>query len=120
MISKPSNRLIPTIAPLPDTIQRPQWSVMIPVYNCMNYLSQTLSSVLSQDMGVSAMEIVVVDDCSNDGNVEELVNSIGNHRVRYFRQEKNVGSLKNFETCLNIARGHFIHLLHGDDYVMEG
>lgn len=114
------NPLIPKIAPLPEGINRPQWSVMIPVYNCIHYLPETLSSVLSQDPGVSFMEIVVVDDCSDDGNVQELVQTIAKHRVQYVRQERNVGSLKNFETCLNLARGEFVHLLHGDDYVMDG
>jgi hypothetical protein len=31
-----------------------------------------------------------------------------------------VGSLRNFETCLNRSRGIFIHILHGDDKVREG
>jgi hypothetical protein len=40
--------------------------------------------------------------------------------VSYFRQTQNVGSLRNFETCLNRARGHYVHLLHGDDRVVDG
>src|SRR5690606_4113693 len=33
---------------------------------------------------------------------------------------KNVGSLRNFETCINRAKGEIIHLLHGDDRVKVG
>jgi Glycosyl transferase family 2 len=52
--------------------------------------------------------------------VRALVQEIGKGRVGYFRQPENVGSLKNFETCLNRAQGQFIHLLHGDDKVRNG
>ncbi|MGI4729859.1 MAG: hypothetical protein ACRYGB_14890, partial [Janthinobacterium lividum] len=38
----------------------------------------------------------------------------------YFRQEQNSGSLRNFETCLNRAKGQWIHLLHGDDRIENG
>jgi cellulose synthase/poly-beta-1,6-N-acetylglucosamine synthase-like glycosyltransferase len=34
---------------IPDDVPRPLWSVMIPVYNCANYLRETLASVLIQD-----------------------------------------------------------------------
>jgi hypothetical protein len=40
--------------------------------------------------------------------------------VNYYRQQKNVGSLRNFETCINRAKGHLVHLLHGDDRVKDG
>jgi hypothetical protein len=31
-----------------------------------------------------------------------------------------VGHIKNFETCLQRAQGSLVHLLHGDDYVLDG
>lgn len=101
-------------------MHRPLWSVMIPVYNCAAYLPQTLRSVLEQDPGADQMQIEVVDDGSTDANVEKLVNEIGGGRVLYYRQPENIGSLRNFETCLNRAIGHRIHLLHGDDKVKPG
>ena len=110
----------PKIAPITDGLPRPLWSVMIPAYNCTNYLAETLKSVLQQDMGEDVMQIEVVDDCSTDANVEELVNNIGRGRVKYYRQKTNVGSLRNFETCINRSRGAYIHLLHGDDRVKQG
>lgn len=93
---------------------------MIPVYNCAAYLPETLRSVLQQAPGAEVMQIEVVDDASTDADIEALVRSISDGRVGYYRQTQNVGSLKNFETCLNRARGRYIHLLHGDDKLRDG
>ncbi|HEY0677835.1 MAG TPA: glycosyltransferase family 2 protein [Chitinophagaceae bacterium] len=93
---------------------------MIPVYNCSDYMVEALKSVLQQDPGEEIMQIEVVDDCSTDTDVKKLVQSIGKGRVLYYRQPQNVGSVRNFETCLNRANGRLIHLLHGDDKVKMG
>lgn len=110
----------PEIKPLPAGTIRPLWSVMIPAYNCSVFLEKALISVLQQDMGEDLMQIEVVDDCSTDADVAALVQRIGGGRIKYFRQEKNVGSLRNFETCINRSKGQFVHLLHGDDKVKNG
>lgn len=65
------------------------------------------------------MEIWIVDDCSTD-NPEGLVKELGKGRINFYRQERNVGQLNNFSTCLNLAKGKIIHLLHGDDFVHDG
>ena len=110
----------PVIVPVSPMDVRPLWSVMIPTYNCIVWLKQTLDSVLEQDPGPEKMQIEVVDDGSTDGDVAALVQSVGKGRIGFFRQEKNVGSLRNFETCLNRSKGQLIHLLHGDDLVLKG
>ncbi|HEX3935602.1 MAG TPA: glycosyltransferase [Puia sp.] len=93
---------------------------MVPVYNCGSYLPQALGSILMQDPGPELMQIEVIDDCSTDIDVEEMVRSIGKGRIVYHRQRENVGSLRNFETCLNRSKGQWVHLLHGDDCVLPG
>ncbi|MDF2188463.1 glycosyltransferase [Paraflavitalea sp. CAU 1676] len=110
----------PVIEPLQAAASRPLWSVMIPAYNCITYLRQTMESVLRQDPGREKMQIEVVDDGSTDGDVEALVQEVGKGRIGFFRQEKNRGSLRNFETCLNRSKGYLVHLLHGDDLVLDG
>ena len=112
----------PVILPVTaiDELARPQWSVMIPTYNCIAFLGDTIKSVLSQDPGEAKMQIEVVDDCSTDGNVAALVEALGKGRIKYFKHKQNRGSLRNFETCLNRANGHWVHLLHGDDNVEQG
>jgi glycosyltransferase involved in cell wall biosynthesis len=98
---------------------RPLWSVMIPTYNCARYLGETLATVLSQDAGPDQMQIEVVDDCSTD-HPEGIVNELAPDRVRFYRQPANVGHVRNFNTCIERARGHLVHLLHGDDTVRDG
>lgn len=108
-----------TIDPLPDGVDRPLWSVMIPTYNCAGFLTKTLQSVLSQDPGPDVMQIEVVDDCSTRDDPEAVVRAVGRGRVGFFRQPANVGHVRNFATCLTRSRGRLVHLLHGDDYVLH-
>ena len=109
-----------TILPVPEGIPRPLWSVMIPTYNCANYLRETLTSVLTQDPGPEVMQIEVVDDHSTKDDPEAVVRELAGDRVSFYRQPQNVGHVKNFNTCLQRSRGKLIHLLHGDDGVRNG
>jgi glycosyltransferase involved in cell wall biosynthesis len=93
---------------------------MIPTYNCARYLEATLRSVLTQDPGPEAMHIEVVDDHSTADDPEEVVARLGGGRVAFHRQPENVGVVGNLNTCLQRSRGQLVHLLHGDDLVLEG
>jgi glycosyltransferase involved in cell wall biosynthesis len=93
---------------------------MIPTFNCADYLKQTLLSVLSQDPGEDIMQIEVIDDHSTKDDPAAVVKELGKGRVGFYRQPKNVGVPGNFDTCLQRSRGELIHILHGDDYVLNG
>ena len=110
----------PTIPPVADSVPRPLWSVMIPTYNCAEYLRQTLASVLAQDPGADVMQIAVVDDHSTLDDPAAVVQELGRGRVEFYRQPHNVGLVKNFQTTLELSRGKLIHQLHGDDLVRDG
>lgn len=102
------------------SIERPKWSVMIPSYNCAPFLEENLLSVLQQDPGENMMQIEVVDDCSTNDDPKEVVKRIGKGRVSFYQQEVNVGATRNFNTCIERAKGEFVHILHGDDWVQNG
>ncbi|MEO1427845.1 MAG: glycosyltransferase family A protein [Cyanobacteria bacterium J06632_19] len=110
----------PNILPVEQDVKRPLWSVMIPTYNCAEYLRYTLKSVLAQDPGAEKMQIVVVDNNSTEDDPAAVVEELGAGRVEFYRQSSNVGLMNNFQTCFELSRGKLIHLLCSDDCVREG
>lgn len=109
-----------SVPKVPAGTLRPLWSVMIPTYNCANYLRETLNSIIVQAPSTDIMQIEVVDDFSTQDDPKAVVEELGNDRVSFYRQPQNVGHIKNFQTCLERAQGQLVHLLHGDDYVNPG
>jgi GT2 family glycosyltransferase len=99
---------------------RPELSVMMPVYNVQNtaWLRQAIDSVLGQTSGLD-VDIVVVDDASANDAARDVVAQYGS-RVKYTRNTAQLGLLQNHNQCLTQARGEFIHILHQDDWVQDG
>jgi glycosyltransferase involved in cell wall biosynthesis len=114
------NPFAPVIAPVPEGAPRPFWSVMIPTFDCADYLRRTLAGVLAEDPGPAEMQIEVVDDHSTRDDPAAVVRTLGGDRVAFHRQPRNVGAIANFNTCLVRARGRWVHVLHGDDLVVPG
>lgn len=110
----------PAIAPVPQDVYRPLWSVKIPTYNCTKYLKTTLLNLLAQALSPELMQIEVIDNCSTEGNPEALVKELGKGRVSFYRQPQNIGLIGNFNTCIERSTGQLIHILHCDDLVLPG
>jgi hypothetical protein len=110
----------PPIPTLRNDVQRPLWSVMIPVYNRARYLAEALQSVLEQAPDPDEMEIIVVDDCSPDFDPRPIVDRLGRGRVRVHRNQQRLGIAGTWNECIAQARGYWIHILHDDDMVLPG
>ena len=94
-------------------------SVTIPTYNPNPiYLKEAIESVLSSGFDPLYMELLVVDNCSEKINVFELCNSYS--EVKYIKNDTNLGMIGNWNKCISIANGEFIHILHDDDWVKDG
>ena len=95
--------------------QLPLVSLAIPTYNrADNYLKEAVSSALSQTY--KNMEIIVSDNCSTD-STELFFKNISDPRLKYFRQNRNIGAINNFNYCLNQAKGDYFLLLQDDDLI---
>ncbi len=66
------------------------------------------------------MQIEVVDDVSLVEDPEPLVRRLGEGRVSFVRNSRNLGLMPNFNNCIERARGHWVHILHTDDVVLPG
>jgi glycosyltransferase involved in cell wall biosynthesis len=92
-------------------------SVCIPVFNQERFVAQAVRSALRQD--VTPLEVLVVDNQSNDGTWE-VIRSIADPRLRSYRNEFNIGMFGNFNRCLQLAAGEFIRFLCADDLLTPG
>lgn len=92
----------------------PAISVCIPTYNRCERLQRVLHLLLTSSF--PDFEIVVSDDCSPD-NTWEMLQGIGDRRVRAARQEKNLGIKPNWNAVVRLATAPLIFRMDDDDYV---
>jgi len=89
-------------------------SILIPVYNREQLLGPCIQSALDQT--VADMEVIVVDNASTDGTWEVCQEFAGrDQRVRIFRNETNIGPVRNWQRCFAEARGKYAKILFSDD-----
>lgn len=90
-------------------------SIIMPSYNTAPYIKETIQSVLDQIY--TNWELIIVDDCSTD-NTEEVLATIDDSRIRYFKNEKNSGAAVSRNKALREAKGQWIAFLDSDDLWM--
>ena len=89
-------------------------SICIPAYKRIQYLKRLLSSIENQTY--TNYEVIISDD-SNDHSVEELLKEYkGKLEVKYFKNEKALGTPANWNHAISKATGQWIKLMHDDDW----
>ncbi len=97
-------------------MNNPLVSIVIPVYNGSNYLSEAIDSALSQTY--KNIEIIVVNDGSNDnGKTRDIALSYG-EKIRYFEKE-NGGVATALNLGIREMRGEYFSWLSHDDLYNE-
>ena len=91
----------------------PLVSVVIPTHNRAPLIVRAVESCLAQQ-GVGRIEVIVVDDCSDD-DTAELVCGIDDDRVRYLRLDSNQGGAAARNAGIEQAAGRYLALLDSDD-----
>lgn len=90
----------------------PLFSIITPTYQGARFIPRCHWSLLQQQVG--DWEWVVVDDASTDGT-REIIKSLGDERIRYFRFETNQGRGLARDHALHQARGQWSVILDMDD-----
>lgn len=93
---------------LTDTV-----SVIMPVYNCAELAAEAVGSVAAQTY--KNWELIIVDDCSDDGTYESLQKLTDDKRIRCFQTEKRGGPAAARNLGLDKATGDYIAFIDGDD-----
>ena len=92
-------------------------SVIVPVYNCEDYLEESIRSVLNQSF--KDFEIICMDDGSTDDSLK-ILNQMAEEdsRIKVFTQE-NQGSSAARNNALKKVTGDYVYFFDGDDYIVE-
>lgn len=91
----------------------PLVSVVIPVYNCAEYIDATVQSILAQTF--RDFELVVSDNASTDGTWEALQSYSSDPRVRLTRLPSTIPAPDNFNHVTGLAIGEFVKVVCADD-----
>lgn len=88
-------------------------SVIIPLYNKVNYIKQTLESILNQTY--TNLEIIIIDDGSTDESIE-VVKSVAklDNRIKFY-QQTNQGVSYARNRGIELSNGEYIQFLDADD-----
>lgn len=92
----------------------PKVSILIPVFNREHLIAECIQSALDQSL--TDIEVVIVDNASDDKTWEICQRfATLDPRVRIFRNEANIGPVRNWKRCAEEARGKFSKILFSDD-----
>lgn len=92
-------------------------SVCMACYNGEKYIEEQIKSILPQ-LGAED-ELIIVDDHSAD-KTAEIVKNIGDKRIRYVFNKKNLGVNRSFEKVIGMAKNDYIFMADQDDLWTEG
>lgn len=103
-----------------NALCNPLVSVLIITYNQERYIAECIDSIINQKADF-LFEVVIADDCSTDGTskISKNYQEKFPDKIIYFRQEKNLGIVKNYIYGLKNCRGKYIAQCAGDDYWID-
>ena len=91
-------------------------SILIPVYNREKIIGETLHSAINQTY--ENIEVIVVDNASTDGTWDVCKSFASkDSRIRVYRNETNIGPVRNWKKCIDYSTGEYAKILWSDDLI---
>lgn len=93
-------------------MSKPLVSVLLPSYNHANYIEEAIISIFNQTY--NNIELIIIDDGSNDGS-NEIIKNLQNKYTFYYEHQINCGLIKTLDKLIKKANGKYISLFSSDD-----
>lgn len=92
----------------------PLVSIIMPVYNCRDFVAQSIDSIRSQTL--KNWEFLIIDDHSTDGTWKILTDyAKRDKRIKLFRNRTNLGLVKSLNKIIPFTKGEFVARMDADD-----
>ncbi len=88
-------------------------SIIMPSYNTAKYISESILSILNQSY--PNWELIIVDDCSTDKMDAVIQSFLKDNRIKYLKNDTNLGAALSRNRALKEAKGDWIAFLDSDD-----
>ena len=92
-------------------------SIQMCTYNRAQFIEKAIKSVLSQTF--KDWELIILDDASTDNTEEIIQKYLQDERIKYFKNEQNLGITKNRNKSLSLSNGEYVAVLDSDDYWID-
>ena len=92
-------------------------SIIIPVYNCENYVDACLSSILNQNF--TNFELIIIDDGSTDNSLKKCKAFEKDTRVKIISKENEGVSIAR-NTGLKLSAAEYVMFVDSDDILAQG
>lgn len=107
----------------------PGVSVVIPCFNEEKWIQRTIQSCINQNYPADKLEVIVVDDQSTDGSVEQIKDIIGrltkaedsryniSERISYIVQPQNAGKREALAAGVKVAKHEYVVFVDSDSFL---
>ncbi|MHB8782658.1 MAG: glycosyltransferase family 2 protein [Desulfobacteria bacterium] len=96
------------------TSTNPHVTIIIPTYNYARFLPDSIGSAVAQTF--QETEILIMDNASTDETREVVRGFMAkDRRIRYVRNDTNIGAIQNFNKGIALAAGEYVKVLCADD-----
>lgn len=97
----------------------PEITVIIPCYNVENYIDRCMESVEKQTVGMEALQIILIDDCSKDATLKKLQKWQKKYPMQiqlvHHTENRRQGTSRN--EGLQMAKGTYVSFVDADDWL---
>lgn len=97
-------------------MSKPKVSIFMPVYNADKYLRESIESILNQSY--TNFEFIIIDDGSTDNSIN-IIESYKDNRIKFFKNEKNMGLPFTRNRGISLCKGTYIALMDADDIALH-
>jgi len=95
---------------------KPLVTVTISAYNHERFVEKTILSIVNQTYGFENIELLVIDDCSQDNTGKILYDLSQKYSFTFIQNAVNRGAVPNKNTLLQMAKGKYVSGCGSDDY----